>query len=148
MEPQLSEVVVLDPDDLTELPVHSTQYLELKEEQRGRIRITYRIRRGDSLRRIARRFGLSVGSIMRINQISPRAQLVPNEDLILYVSLKRAVRFRHLLAPADRRRLSRRLKATQHKSARPSESASVDRIQGAQDSPFEQARISFEADIG
>lgn len=48
-------------------------------------RVTYRVRNGDSLARIAGRFGVSVGQISEWNQINPARYLQPGQQLVLLI---------------------------------------------------------------
>lgn len=48
-------------------------------------RVGYRVRSGDSLARIASRFGVSVADISEWNQLNPARYLQPGQSLVLYV---------------------------------------------------------------
>lgn len=50
-------------------------------------KIQYRVRRGDSLSRIAQRFSLRVGDIVQWNDLKPRHYLQPGQGLTLYVDV-------------------------------------------------------------
>lgn len=50
-------------------------------------KIQYRVRRGDSLSRIAQRFKISVGDIVRWNDLQPKRYLQPGQGLTLYVDV-------------------------------------------------------------
>ena len=50
-------------------------------------KINYRVRRGDSLSRIAQRFRLSVGDILEWNDLQPKRYLQPGQGLTLYVDV-------------------------------------------------------------
>lgn len=52
-------------------------------------RVTYRVRNGDSLARIASRFQVSVGDISRWNNINPNHYLQPGQSLTLHVDVTR-----------------------------------------------------------
>ncbi len=54
-------------------------------------RLTYTVRRGDSLSRIANRFDVSVSAIAVWNSVDPTDILRPGQRLILHISNKRAV---------------------------------------------------------
>jgi membrane-bound lytic murein transglycosylase D len=82
-------VVLLDPKQVRPMVAGSDTFLDLFEERKGRRRITYVARRGDNLRSVSRRFGLSVGSLMRINQFSRRTKLQQGQSLVVYVEKKR-----------------------------------------------------------
>jgi len=45
--------------------------------------VRYRVRRGDSLDRIARKFGVSVRDIAAWNALDPKAYIFPNQELVL-----------------------------------------------------------------
>lgn len=67
--------------------------VELYEElarRRDRDRVVYRVRRGDTLPRLGKRYGLSAGLIARINLISQSETLEPGEELVLYVERRGA----------------------------------------------------------
>ena len=51
-------------------------------------KIGYRVRRGDSLYRIAGRFNISVNDIVDWNEINPHNYLRPGESLVLYVDIR------------------------------------------------------------
>lgn len=53
-------------------------------------RITYPVRRGDSLSRIASRFNISVSSIQQWNRLDPSRYLQPGQQLTLYVDVRNA----------------------------------------------------------
>lgn len=86
----LSKVRLLDPRDIKIVVTGSREFLELHESRRGRRRVTYSARKGDTLRRLSRRFKLSVGSLARINGFSRRHKLRAGEKVILYLEAKRA----------------------------------------------------------
>ena len=50
-------------------------------------KIHYRVRRGDSLSRIAQRFRLRVGDIVQWNDLQPKRYLQPGQGLTLYVDV-------------------------------------------------------------
>ncbi len=80
----LSQAVVLSPDDVRTLVVGSDEFFDFHETQANRVRIRYRVKPGDTLRSLADRFDLSVGSIARINQFSRDKQLSPDSEIIVY----------------------------------------------------------------
>ncbi|NNM01442.1 MAG: LysM peptidoglycan-binding domain-containing protein, partial [Gammaproteobacteria bacterium] len=55
------------------------------EDNNGRQRVAYKVRRGDSLWTISRRFNVSVEDLQRWNQLSRRAYLLPGQRLDVYV---------------------------------------------------------------
>jgi membrane-bound lytic murein transglycosylase D len=50
-------------------------------------RITYTVRRGDSLGRISQRFRVSVNQLQQWNNIDPNRYLQPGQRLMLYVDV-------------------------------------------------------------
>ncbi len=54
-------------------------------------RVGYRVRRGDSLARIASRFGVTVADLSDWNQLDPARYLQPGQSLVLYVPVTRTL---------------------------------------------------------
>ncbi|MEY4576340.1 MAG: hypothetical protein RL701_1043, partial [Pseudomonadota bacterium] len=50
------------------------------------VRKRYRVKPGDTLRSLAERFELSVGSLARINQFAREKKLEPDSEIIIYVA--------------------------------------------------------------
>jgi membrane-bound lytic murein transglycosylase D len=88
-EVDLAQAVVLTPDQCRVLVVGSEEFFEHHEAQNGRVRFRYRVRPGETLSHLAVRFGLSVGSLMRINQIARDTALRAGEDIIVYADRSR-----------------------------------------------------------
>ncbi len=84
----LSKAVVLTPNEVKVLQVGSDEFFDYHEAQRDRVRIRYRVRPGDTLSKIAKRFELSVGSIARINRFSSKTLLRADQEIIVYVPKK------------------------------------------------------------
>lgn len=61
------------------------EHLEASTRDRELTRRSYRVRPRDTWRRLERRFGLSRGSIARLNRMRSRAPLVPGSRLLLYL---------------------------------------------------------------
>jgi membrane-bound lytic murein transglycosylase D len=55
----------------------------------GRVRIRVTVGEGDTMERVAARYGLTVGSLARINHRSRHAALHPGEELIVYTTPER-----------------------------------------------------------
>jgi len=81
----LSRAVVWTPEEVRILTVGSESFFNFHEAQRDRKRIRYRYKAGDTLAKVAKRHGLSVGSIARINRFSRYSKPKPGSELILYV---------------------------------------------------------------
>ncbi|WP_437816633.1 transglycosylase SLT domain-containing protein [Sorangium sp. So ce1078] len=78
-------VFLLDDADARVLPVGSEEFFAHFEGLKGRKRIEIAVREGDSFSKLATRYGLSVGSLERINQRSRRSPLMPGDRLVVYV---------------------------------------------------------------
>jgi len=84
-EIDLSQVVVFDPREVRVLTVGSNEFFDYHESQRGRVRVRYRVRKNDTLEALGERFGLSPGSIGRINQFPTNHELKAGEWVVVYV---------------------------------------------------------------
>jgi LysM repeat protein len=96
-----SRVVLLDPEKVRLMTAGSGAFLDEYEERNGRKRLIYTVRRGDTLAAIGRRFGLSVGSLARINRFDRRTKLKVGQQIVVYVSKKK-------MKPARRRKRRKR----------------------------------------
>lgn len=63
----------------------SRQHLEASLRRRGKVRRGYKVRSGDSLSKIGRRFDLTQGDLARINHFSRRHDPKPGSTLVVYV---------------------------------------------------------------
>ncbi len=80
----LKQAHVLKSDQVRVLKVGSEEFLDHRERAQGRVRFRYRVRSGDSLSSLAKRFGLSVGSIARINRFPRSTELKVDQEIVLY----------------------------------------------------------------
>ena len=80
----LSGAMLLDPKTVRTIVVGSEAFYDGYEAAQGRARIRYRIKEGDTLHELAKRFDLSVGSIARINGFSTSTDLQPGTEIIVY----------------------------------------------------------------
>ncbi|MFH2010513.1 MAG: LysM peptidoglycan-binding domain-containing protein [bacterium] len=85
----LSHVRLLDPTAVRVLEVGSVDFHEAHLKQQGSRRIFYRARRGDTLKRVARRFRVSVGGLARENKIHRGAKLTAGQRLVIYTRARR-----------------------------------------------------------
>jgi membrane-bound lytic murein transglycosylase D len=83
---------LLDPSQVRLCTVGTDEFLDLVEGRRGRKRLTYEVRHGDTFKRVAGRFGLSEGDLERINRCSRTAALAPGQKLTVYVPMTPAER--------------------------------------------------------
>jgi membrane-bound lytic murein transglycosylase D len=84
-----SRAVVLTPDEVRVLVMGSEEFYEHHVRQEGRVRLRYRVREGDSLSSIANRFGITIGSMCRINVMPRDAVLAIGQELIVYTTPER-----------------------------------------------------------
>jgi membrane-bound lytic murein transglycosylase D len=83
---ELSQTLVLAPNQVRTLVVGSEEFFNFHESQQKRVRKRYRVKPGDTLRSLAERFELSIGSLARINQFAREKKLEPDSEIIIYVA--------------------------------------------------------------
>jgi len=83
-EARLDGIVLLSEDQVRTLALGSDEFFTVREAQDGRRRIEYRVRPGDTLTSIGRRFGLRPEDLARINQRSTDDLLQLGETLVIY----------------------------------------------------------------
>lgn len=99
------------------------EFYEEMAERRDLRRIVHRVKRGETLRRLSRRYGLGVGSIARINHFERRHEVEPGDEVVLYVAPRRVPRRRRRRAArATKRRPARAAKVLAKVDNRPSKS--------------------------
>ncbi len=81
----LSRAIVLTPSEVRPLVLGSEEFFAFHEGLRDRVRVRYRMQRGDTIDKLAERFELSVGSIFRINQFGRERALQVDDEIVLYV---------------------------------------------------------------
>jgi len=92
-----SSVRLLDRDKIVVMVAGSESFLNTYEQRQGRKRLYYIARKGDTLASVGRRFGLSVGSLARINRFARTTQLSEGQRIVVYVDpakLKRKLKRR------------------------------------------------------
>jgi membrane-bound lytic murein transglycosylase D len=77
-------VMLLDPDKLRVVTLGSEEFLALEAARRGKTRLQYTARPGDTLAKIAKRYGLSPGDLARINRLSATTELGDGQKIIVY----------------------------------------------------------------
>lgn len=80
----LARVRTVNPQQAKLLEVGTRDFLTYFEALNGRKRITVRSQTGDTLEKIGKRHGLSVGMMERINRCSRTRVLKPGEEIIVY----------------------------------------------------------------
>ncbi|MCS6915154.1 MAG: LysM peptidoglycan-binding domain-containing protein [Myxococcales bacterium] len=97
-----SGVQLVDPERVRVVTTGSDEFFDLVETLRGRRRLVYLCRAGDTLHKIAKRYGLTVADLERINRLSQQSVLRPGQPITVYVKMTESER-----AEAMRRLLSR-----------------------------------------
>ncbi len=77
-------VVLLDPDKVRVVTLGSEEFLALEAARRGKTRLFYSARAGDTLGKIAKRYGLSPGDLARINRLSAASELGEGQKIVVY----------------------------------------------------------------
>jgi membrane-bound lytic murein transglycosylase D len=77
-------VMLLDPDKVRIVTLGSEEFLELEAARRGKTRLFYSARAGDTLAKIAKRYGLSPGDLARINRLSAVSELGEGQRVVVY----------------------------------------------------------------
>ncbi len=80
----LERAVVLTPEEVRIMAVGSEEFFAHHAASEGRVRFRYRVAAGDTLSTIGARFGISVGSLCRINLIGRDAVLRVGQEIVVY----------------------------------------------------------------
>jgi membrane-bound lytic murein transglycosylase D len=79
-----ASVVLLDPDKVRVVTLGSEEFLELETARRGKTRLFYSARAGDTLAKIAKRYGLAPGDLARVNRLSANRELREGQRVVVY----------------------------------------------------------------
>jgi membrane-bound lytic murein transglycosylase D len=77
-------VALLDPLKVHAVTLGTEEFLALEAARRGKTRLPYVARSGDTLAKIARRYGLQPGDLARINRISSSSELEAGQTIYVY----------------------------------------------------------------
>jgi membrane-bound lytic murein transglycosylase D len=77
-------VALLDPGKVRAVTLGSEEFLALEAARRGKTRLQYVARPGDTLAKIARRYGLQPGDLARINKLSYSSELGEGQRIFVY----------------------------------------------------------------
>jgi membrane-bound lytic murein transglycosylase D len=77
-------VALLDPARVRAVTLGSEEFLALEAARRGKTRLQYVARPGDTLAKIARRYGLQPGDLARINKLSYSSELGDGQRIVVY----------------------------------------------------------------
>jgi membrane-bound lytic murein transglycosylase D len=79
-----SGVMLLDPTKVRVVTLGSEEFLELETARRGKKRLYYTAKSGDTLVKLGRRYGLTPGDLARINRFSYNTELHEGDRLVVY----------------------------------------------------------------
>jgi membrane-bound lytic murein transglycosylase D len=79
-----ANVALLDPDKVRVVTLGSREFLDLEAARRGKTRLQYTARAGDTLAKIAKRYGLAPGDLARINRLSATSELGEGQKIVVY----------------------------------------------------------------
>src|SRR5260221_10882358 len=77
-------VVILDTARVRVVTLGSEEFLELEAARRGKKRLTYVAKLGDTLAKVGRRYGLTPGDLARINRFSYNTELHDGQRIVVY----------------------------------------------------------------
>jgi membrane-bound lytic murein transglycosylase D len=77
-------VVLLDPTQVRVVTLGSEEFLELETARRGKKRLFYTAKPGDTLAKLGRRYGLTPGDLARINRFSYNTELHEGDRVVVY----------------------------------------------------------------
>lgn len=85
-DPKSRAVRIFEPDEVTAVVRGTQAHLEAELESRELVRRGYKVRSGEKLKSIAKRFDLSLGSLCRINALKRSHAPDKGDVLVVYVS--------------------------------------------------------------
>jgi membrane-bound lytic murein transglycosylase D len=77
-------VLLLDPNQVRVVTLGSEEFLELETARRGKKRLFYTAKPGDTLAKLGRRYGLTPGDLARINRFSYNTELHEGDRVVVY----------------------------------------------------------------
>jgi hypothetical protein len=77
-------VMLLDPSQVRAVSLGSEEFLELETARRGKKRLFYTAKTGDTLAKLGRRYGLTPGDLARINRFSYNTELREGDRVVVY----------------------------------------------------------------
>ncbi|MDB4966089.1 MAG: Lytic transglycosylase catalytic [Myxococcales bacterium] len=86
-----SKAALVDPARVRVVTVGSPEFFDLVEARRGRKRLAYVIKKGDDLKKVAKKFNLTVADLERINRFgAAHTELVVGQKVVVYIPLTAA----------------------------------------------------------
>jgi membrane-bound lytic murein transglycosylase D len=77
-------VMLLEPSKVRVVTLGSEEFLQLETARRGKKRLFYTCKTGDTLAKLGRRYGLTPGDLARINRFSYNTELHDGDRLVVY----------------------------------------------------------------
>ena len=77
-------VLLLDPTKVRVVTLGSEEFLQLETARRGKKRLFYSAKPGDTLAKLGRRYGLTPGDLARINRFSYNTELHEGDRVVVY----------------------------------------------------------------
>ncbi len=77
-------ILMLDPGKVRVVTLGSEEFLELETARRGKKRLFYTCKAGDTLAKLGRRYGLTPGDLARINRFSYNTELHEGDRVVVY----------------------------------------------------------------
>ena len=84
----LEDVRVIEESSALVFLAGSPEFHEHHEAQKGKRRVSILVRKGDTLASLGARYGMTVGSMERVNRVSRASKLVEGQQLIVYTDRK------------------------------------------------------------
>ena len=94
-----ASVMLLDPAHVRVVTCGSEEFLELETARRGKKRLYYEAKAGDTLAKLGRRYGLTPGDLARINRFSYNTELHEGDRIVVYSPTGEAPQ--HEVTPRD-----------------------------------------------
>jgi membrane-bound lytic murein transglycosylase D len=76
--------MLLDPTKVRVVTLGSEEFLQLEAARRGKKRLYYTAKGGDTLVKLGRRYGLTPGDLARINRFSYNTELHEGDRVVVY----------------------------------------------------------------
>jgi len=80
-------IVLLDSARVKAVTLGSDEFLELEAARRGKRRLVVETKSGDTLVKLGRRYGLTVGDLARINRFSYNTELRDGQKVVVYAPI-------------------------------------------------------------
>ena len=87
-----SQVALVDPARVRVVTTGSEEFFELVETLRGRKRLFHVVKDGETWERLAKRYGLTVADLERINRAGRQNELHPGQKVTVYLPMSAAER--------------------------------------------------------